>query len=148
MPASITHCILGLKHIVKCAIVRKDRLRPTIANIARALVDAALHEHTDLVTALVVQAFHTRQPIAGPRDLQTGSTNSDGGCTKRRSPQGNAGNNPGRNTWLVHLELLLQIETMVVKTQVTVVLARTNRTDHIDARIARIPCNLARTLHE
>ena len=46
------------------------------------------------------------QPIAGSRNLQTGSTNSNGGRTKRRGPQSNAGNDAGRNTRLVHLELL------------------------------------------
>ena len=37
---------------------------------------------------------------------------------------------------------------MVVKTQMAIVLARTNRADHVDARITRIPGNLARTLYE
>ena len=96
MPAGIAHRVLGLKHIVKCAIVRKDRLRPTIANIACALVDATLHEHADLVTASIVHALHTRQPVAGPRNLQTGSTNSDSGRTQRRGSQSNTGNDAGK----------------------------------------------------
>ncbi len=148
MTTGITHCVLGLKHIVKCAIVRKDRLRPAIGSIARALVDTALHEHADLVAILVVHAPHTRQPVAGSRNLQTGSANSDGSRTQRRSSQGNAGNNASGNTRLVHLELLLQIKVMVAKTQMAVVLTRTNRADHVDARIARIPSNLACTFHE
>ena len=57
---SVMHCVLGLKHIVERVIVRKDRLGPTLTDIACALVDAALHEHADLVTALVVHTLHTR----------------------------------------------------------------------------------------
>ena len=95
---SVAHHILGLKHVVKRTIVRKDGLRPTLANVACALVDAALHQHANLIAALIVHALHTRQPIAGSRNLQTGSTNSDSGRTKRRGSQSNAGNDAGRNT--------------------------------------------------
>ena len=95
---SVAHHILGLKHVVKRTIVRKDGLRPTLANVACALVDAALHQHANLIAALIVHALHTRQPIAGPRDLQAGSANSDGDRAKCRSSQGNAGNDAGRNT--------------------------------------------------
>ena len=37
---------------------------------------------------------------------------------------------------------------MVIKSKMAIVLARTNRADHVDARIAGIPGNLARTLYE
>ena len=147
MTISVAHCILGLKHVVKRTIVRKDGLCPTLANVTRALVDAALHQHTNLIAALSVHALHTCQPIAGSRNLQAGSMNSDGGRTKRRSSQGNAGNDASRNTRLVHLELLLQIESMVVKTQMAIVLARTDRADHVDVQIPRVPSNMACTLH-
>ncbi len=144
----VMHCALGLKHVVKRTIVRKDGLCPTLANVACALVDSALHQHANLIAALIVHAFHTRQPIAGSRNLQTDSTNSDSGRTKRRGSQSNAGNDAGRNTRLVHLELLLQIESVVVETQMAIVLARTDRANHVDTRITRIPGNLARTLHQ
>lgn len=148
MTISVAHRILGLKHVVKRAIVRKDGLRPALANVTRALVDAALHQYANFVAALIVHALHTCQPIAGPRDLQTGSTNSDSGRTKRRGSQSNAGNDAGRNTRLVHLELLLQIKAMVIKSKMAIVLARTDRADHVDVRIASVPSYLARTLHE
>ena len=148
MPVSITHCVLSLKHVVKRAIVRKDGLRPTLANVACALVNAALHQYTDFVASLIVHAFHTRQPMAGSRNLQTGSTDSDSGRAKRRGPQSNAGNDAGRNTRLVHLELLLQIKAMVIKSKMTIVLTCANRANHVDTHITRIPGNLARTFYE
>ena len=37
---------------------------------------------------------------------------------------------------------------MVIKSKMAIVLARTNRADHVDARIARVPSKMARTLYE
>ena len=66
---SVAHCVLSLKHVVKRAIVRKDGLRPALANVTRTLVDTALLQHADLLPMLPANALDPRDACPGVHEL-------------------------------------------------------------------------------